>query len=69
MGITSTCSNTEYPRTNTNSPMVPHIQGLQLYHLTMMVSCLQVCQNESKWYSFNLANPQSTITTGTKYYT
>ena len=69
MGITSTCSNTAYPRTNTNYPMVQQLQGFQLYHLMMMVSCLQVCQNERKWYSFNLARPQSTIKIGTKYYT
>ena len=69
MGITSICSNTVYHITNTNSPMVPHLQIFQLQHLIMMVSCLQVFQNERKWYSFNLANPQSTITIGTKYYT
>ena len=46
MGITSTCRNTAYPRTRTNSYMVPHLQGYQLYHLIMIVSCLQVLQNE-----------------------
>ena len=29
MGITSTGINTSDPRTNTNSPMVPHLQGFQ----------------------------------------
>ena len=46
MGMTSTCSNTAYPRTNTKSNMVTHLQRSQLYHLMMMVFCLQVFQND-----------------------
>ena len=69
IGITSTRSNTADPRTNNNSTMVPHLQGFQLYHLMMMIYCLQVCQHERKGYTFNLYKPQYTITTGTKYYT
>ena len=69
MGITSTCSNTTYPRTNINYPMVPYLEGFQLHHLVIMISCLQVCQNGIKWYSFNLAKAQSTITIKTQYYT
>ena len=69
MGITSTGSNTAYPITNINCPMLSHLQGFQLYHLTMMVSWLQVWHNERKWYLFNLDRPQYNITTGTKYYT
>ena len=67
MGITSIVSNTVEPITNTNSPMVPQLQGFQLYHLLMMISCLQVYHHEIKWYTFNLSKPQSIITTGTKF--
>ena len=57
MGITSTRRNTAYPIDNTNYPMVPHIQGFQMYHLMMMVSCLQEWHNQRKWYSFNPTKP------------
>ena len=69
MCITITGRNTTDPITNTNFPIVPHLQGFQLKHLMMMIYCLQMCQHESKRYIFNLSKPKPTITIGTKYYT
>ena len=40
MGITSTGRNTVGPRTKTNPPMVPRLQGLQVQHLMMVIYCL-----------------------------
>ena len=31
--------------------------------------CLKILQNRRKWYTFNLAKPQVTITTGNRYNT
>ena len=69
MGITITGSNTAYSITNINSPMVTHLPGFQLQHLMIIIYFLQVLQHERKQYTFNLSKSQSTISTGTKYYT
>ena len=49
--------------------MVSKIQAFQLYHLIMIISLFLLFRHRIKWYMFNLDKPQSTITTGTKYFT
>ena len=46
-----------------------HLQGLQLKHLIIMIHHVQGFQIGNRWYIFNLAKTQATITTQTKYYT